>query len=296
MEKESILVKEFLAYLQVEKGLSENTILAYGSDITDLYGYLAGRCLVTEVNHTLLSGYLLFLKETGLAPATIARKLASIKAFYSYLTLEKVMCENPTDLLSSFRQGRSLPEVLSVEEVDRLLTQPRGVSPGALRDRAMLELLYAAGLRVSELITLERDNLNLSLGYVRCIGKGERERIVPVGKKAISALTSYLRSGYPQLRASGATKVIFLNVRGKGISRQAVWQIIKKYASKAGIHKDVSPHTLRHSFATHLLDNGADLRVVQELLGHVDITTTQIYTHLSNRRLREIYQRFHPRA
>ncbi len=290
----------FLAYLKVEKGAADNTISAYEGDLRQFLNYLQEKGPVKtpgEVQRPLLTAYLLHLQQEGFAPATIARKEAAIKAFFRYLAAEGIIEDNPARLLHTPRQSQSLPDVLSEEEVEILLQQPRGASPQALRDRAILEVLYAAGLRVSELVSLDRRDLNLELGYVRCRGKGNKERIVPLGQMAIQAAKSYLRSGRSQLlRPPGREEAFFLNLRGKRITRQAVWQILKKYAQKAGIEKSISPHTLRHSFATHLLDNGADLRIVQELLGHVSIATTQIYTHVSNRRLREVYSKYHPRA
>lgn len=292
-------LKSFLAYLKVERGLADNTISAYERDLRQFLNYLqdetSGKTL-QEVRRPLLTIYLLYLQKEGFAPASIARKEAALKAFYRYLAAEGIIGENPARLLNSPRQGQSLPDILSEKEVEILLQQPRGVSPQALRDRAILEVLYATGLRVSELVALDRKDLNLELGYVRCLGKGDKERIVPLGQKAIRAAKSYLRSGRPQLVHPPEGEAFFLNLRGKRITRQAVWQILKKYAQRATIDKSISPHTLRHSFATHLLDHGADLRVVQELLGHVSITTTQIYTHVSNKRLREVYNACHPRA
>ncbi len=292
-------LRSFLAYLKVERGLADNTISAYERDLRQFLNYLqdetSGKTL-QEVRRPLLTIYLLYLQKEGFAPASIARKEAALKAFYRYLAAEGIIGENPARLLNSPRQGQSLPDILSEKEVEILLQQPRGVSPQALRDRAILEVLYATGLRVSELVALDRKDLNLELGYVRCLGKGDKERIVPLGQKAIRAAKSYLRSGRPQLVHPPEGEAFFLNLRGKRITRQAVWQILKKYAQRAAIDKSISPHTLRHSFATHLLDHGADLRVVQELLGHVSITTTQIYTHVSNKRLREVYNACHPRA
>ncbi|MGI6142304.1 MAG: site-specific tyrosine recombinase XerD [bacterium] len=292
-------LRSFLAYLKVERGLADNTISAYERDLRQFLNYLqdetSGKTL-QEVRRPLLTIYLLYLQKEGFAPASIARKEAALKAFYRYLAAEGIIGENPARLLNSPRQGQSLPDILSEKEVEILLQQPRGVSPQALRDRAILEVLYATGLRVSELVALDRKDLNLELGYVRCLGKGDKERIVPLGQKAIRAAKSYLRSGRPQLVHPPEGEAFFLNLRGKRITRQAVWQILKKYAQRATIDKSISPHTLRHSFATHLLDHGADLRVVQELLGHVSITTTQIYTHVSNKRLREVYNACHPRA
>ncbi|MFY9417386.1 MAG: site-specific tyrosine recombinase XerD [bacterium] len=303
MGKEKIGFSElasFLIYLRVEKGVAENTLAAYEGDLRQFLAYLQEKTdmeNLREVQRPLLTLYLLHLQKEGFAPATIARKEAAIRAFFRYLAAEGMIGENPARLLNSPRQRQALPDVLSEDEVELLLRQPRGVSPQALRDRAILEVLYATGLRVSELVALDRKDINLELGYVRCRGKGDKERIVPLGQMAIQAAKSYLRSGRSQLlRPPGREEAFFLNLRGKRITRQAVWQILKKYAQKAGIEKSISPHTLRHSFATHLLDNGADLRIVQELLGHVSIATTQIYTHVSNRRLREVYSKYHPRA
>lgn len=289
----------FLTYLRVERGLADNTILAYEGDLVQFFTYLhaeMGIGSALSVERSVLSSYLLFLKEIGLAPASVTRKAASLKAFYRFLTSENMIGENPARLLQSPQQGQLLPDVLSEKEVENLLRQPRGVSPRALRDRAMLETLYATGLRASELVGLDRRDINLDLGYVRCWGKGAKERIVPLGSMAIQAVNSYLRSGRPQMLGPYEAPALFLNVRGRRITRQALWQILKKYAVEARINKSISPHTLRHSFATHMLDHGADLRIVQELLGHVSIATTQMYTHISNQRLHQVYEKFHPRA
>ncbi len=289
----------FLAYLKVERGLADNTVSAYEVDLKQFLSFLdaeMGLGSPLTIGGLILSTYLSFLKREGLASATIARKTASLKAFYRFLSSENIIEENPARRLSSPRQRQLLPDVLSEKEVEALLKQPRGVSPSALRDRAMLETLYATGLRASELTGLDRSDLNIKLGYVRCWGKGARERIVPLGGKAVQAAVGYLRSGRPQMLGPHETGALFLNVRGRRITRQALWQILKKHAQGAKINKNVSPHTLRHSFATHLLDNGADLRIVQELLGHVSIATTQVYTHISNRRLHQVYEKYHPRA
>lgn len=293
------ILRTFLAYLKVERGLAPNTIAAYERDLCQFFEFLwEERAIASplDVGRPTLTAYLLYLKRKGLTPASVARKVASLKAFYRFLAAEGLVPENPAQLLNSPRQDQALPQVLSQEEVEALLRQPQGVSPQALRDRAIMEVLYATGLRVSELVALDRGDLNLNLGYVRCVGKGARERIVPMGRKAIQAVTSYLRSGRPQLVRDPREEALFVNSRGKRITRQALWQMLKKYAQQAAIKKKISPHILRHSFATHLLDNGADLRIVQELLGHVNIATTQIYTHVSNRRLRQVYEECHPRA
>ena len=292
-------LKYFLDYLRVERGFAANTVLAYEGDLRQFFAYLTHELGIASpllVEEHVLSSYLSFLRGKGFAPASLARKAASLKAFYRFLIEENILGENPTRFLHSPQQDKLLPDVLSEGEVEALLKQPRGVSPRALRDRAMLETLYATGLRASELVGLNRRDLDLNLAYVRCLGKGGKERIVPLGGKAIEAVVSYLRSGRPQLMGTTMTEAFFVNVRGRRITRQALWQILKKYAQGAGIKKNISPHTLRHSFATHLLDNGADLRIVQELLGHVSIATTQIYTHISNQRLHQVYEKYHPRA
>jgi len=291
-------IEEFINYLAVEKGLAKNTLLAYDRDLTQYYSYLSKRGITswqeTEQNNILV--FLMYLQGQGQTSNSISRKLAAIKSFYRFLALDNYLPENPAQLLSSPKLERRLPRVLDVQEVESLLAAPKGGGPVALRDRAMLELLYATGLRVSELVTLPLIEVNLSLGYLKCLGKGAKERIVPLGSLAQEAIEAYLAKGRPMLLKGASSLYLFLNQQGKPLTRQGFWKIIKKYAQEAKIIKQITPHTLRHSFATHLLENGADLRSVQEMLGHVDISTTQIYTHLTKQKLKEIYDSTHPRA
>lgn len=295
MEK---LLANFLNYLTVERGLAGNTREAYGRDLRDFFGFLARRniCSVLEADKHLITAYLIELQKAGKVPATIARHLAAVKGFFRFLVNEGVQEKDPTINLETPRLRPKLPHILSVEEVDRLLKQPDTGRVDGLRDKAMLEVIYGTGLRVSELCSLNVDDLNSDLGYVRCIGKGSKERIVPIGGPAIEAVNTYLRLSRVKLLKRAAEKALFLNCHGRRLTRQGFWKLIKKYTELAGIRKEITPHTLRHSFATHLLENGADLRSVQEMLGHADITTTQIYTHLTRNKIREIYSRTHPRA
>ncbi len=295
----SHLLEDFLTYLNVERGLANNTIESYGRDLRQYLKYLDekkhGMPLKNTTQATVV-GYLLFLQAQGRATATLSRSLAAIKAFYHFLAGERLIEHDPTINLDAPRQEKRLPRVLSVDEVARLLEQPDLKAPGGIRDRAMLEVLYATGLRVSELVSLTIDDINLEEGYVRCIGKGSKERIVPLGSVAGKYLAFYVNHARKFLAASPGETILFLNHHGNRLTRQGFWKIIKKYAGHTGINRDITPHTLRHSFATHLLENGADLRSVQEMLGHADISTTQIYTHLTRGKLKEVYDRTHPRA
>lgn len=284
----------FLDYLLLERGLAENTLRAYRRDLDDYLAFLTRAGLGLEAGEAVPS-YLRDLQTRGCAPATRARRLSCLRRFYRFLASEGLVGADPTAAVPSPRRGLKLPRVLTVGEVDRLLTQPRTSTPTGLRDRAMLELLYATGLRVSELVELKVADVNVAQGYVRCLGKGQRERVVPFGSMAARYLRAYLTEVRPRLVAR-RSPYLFVNRRGRPLSRQAMWKLIKKYARRAGIDKTIGPHVLRHSFATHLLENGADLRTVQELLGHADISTTQIYTHVSAAHLREVYARAHPRA
>jgi integrase/recombinase XerD len=284
----------FLDYLLLERGLAENTLRAYRRDLDDYLAFLARAGLDLEAGDA-VPCYLRDLQARGCAPATRARRLSCLRRFYRFLTLEGLVGTDPTAAVPSPRRGLKLPRVLTADEVDRLLTQPRTSTPTGLRDRAMLELLYATGLRVSELVALKVADVNVAQGYVRCLGKGQRERVVPFGSVAARYLQAYLTEVRPRLVAR-RSPYLFVNRQGRPLSRQALWKLIKKYARGAGIDKTIGPHVLRHSFATHLLENGADLRTVQELLGHADISTTQIYTHVSTAHLREVYARAHPRA
>lgn len=289
----------FLEYLTVELGLSANTRQAYERDLRlfcKTLGFKNSDALV-NVCREQITGYMTQLKEKGLAAATIARKLAAIKAFYRFMTAEGYMDANPAEVVEAGTKGIKLPRVLSEDEVVRLLNQPDITTAEGFRDRTMLEVLYATGMRVSELINLTLERVDLNMKYIIAFGKGSKERIVPLGSVAAEFLQQYLEKVRPKLTHAGRnTNIVFLALGGHELTRQRFWQIIRTYGRKANINKALTPHILRHSFATHLLDNGADLRSVQELLGHSDISTTQIYTHLTNKRLRDIYAKAHPRA
>lgn len=289
----------FLEYLTVELGLSANTRQAYERDLRlfcKTLGLKNSDALV-NVSREQITGYMTQLKEKGLAAATIARKLAAIKAFYRFMTAEGYMDANPAEVVEAGTKGIKLPRVLSEDEVVRLLNQPDITTAEGFRDRTMLEVLYATGMRVSELINLTLDRVDLNMKYIIAFGKGSKERIVPLGSVAAEFLQQYLEKVRPKLTHEDRnTNIVFLAFGGHELTRQRFWQIIRAYGRKANINKALTPHILRHSFATHLLDNGADLRSVQELLGHSDISTTQIYTHLTNKRLRDIYAKAHPRA
>lgn len=289
----------FLEYLTVELGLSANTRQAYERDLRlfcKTLGFKNSDALV-NVSREQITGYMTQLKEKGLAAATIARKLAAIKAFYRFMTAEGYMDTNPAEVVEAGTKGIKLPRVLSEDEVVRLLNQPDITTAEGFRDRTMLEVLYATGMRVSELINLTLERVDLNMKYIIAFGKGSKERIVPLGSVAAEFLQQYLEKVRPKLtHADRNTNIVFLAFGGHELTRQRFWQIIRAYGRKANINKALTPHILRHSFATHLLDNGADLRSVQELLGHSDISTTQIYTHLTNKRLRDIYAKAHPRA
>ena len=288
-----------MEYLTVELGLSANTRQAYERDLRLLcktLGFKNSDALV-NVSREQITGYMTQLKEKGLAAATIARKLAAIKAFYRFMTAEGYMDANPAEVVEAGTKGIKLPRVLSEDEVVRLLNQPDIKTAEGFRDRTMLEVLYATGMRVSELINLTLERVDLNMKYIIAFGKGSKERIVPLGSVAAEFLQQYLEKVRPKLTHEDRnTNIVFLAFGGHELTRQRFWQIIRAYGRKANINKALTPHILRHSFATHLLDNGADLRSVQELLGHSDISTTQIYTHLTNKRLRDIYAKAHPRA
>lgn len=289
-------VEQFLNFLTVEKGFSGNTISAYRNDLSQFCHFAEARNGAALEKSSILE-YLLELRSRQYAPSTVARKTAALRSFCHYLTAEGQIREDPTEHLDSPRVGKPLPKAISTREVDQLLAQARQAdTPEAVRDAAMLELLYATGMRVSELVNLNVDDLNLTAGYVRCFGKGSKERIIPINGPAVGAIEKYLSSARNVLVRRPDQRALFLNHRGDRLTRQGFWLIIKTYARKAGIVSDITPHTLRHSFATHLLSRGADLRSVQELLGHANISTTQIYTHLDSARLRKVYDEAHPRA
>ncbi len=291
------LILDFLAYLELERGLSRNTLDAYRSDLLQFGAFLDRRRLVAvRATHGEIAA---FLSELAVAASTRARKIACLRSFYRHLRREGVIEHDPTAELRGPRKPQRLPRVLTREQVARLLGQPRGTEPLALRDRALLEVMYACGLRASEAVGLELADIDLEEGLLCARGKGSKERIVPIGRQAVAALLAYCRSGRPALlRASspGAQVRLFLNSRGSGLTRQGLYKIVQGHARHAGLQERMSPHTLRHSFATHLLAGGCDLRSLQEMLGHADLATTQVYTHLSAERLKDAYFSAHPRA
>lgn len=297
-----MFLDDYIYYLSIEKGLSDNTIDGYVRDLEVFARYLKDRCgldtddpSVIEKEHIL--NYFMEITKAGRSRRTQSRYLASIKSWFRYLLREKRITSDPTSIMESPKGEKKLPDVLSVEEVEGLLEMPDMTKDLGIRDRAMLEILYGAGLRISELLGLHLEDINLELGFIRCIGKGSKERIIPIGEIALEALEGYLDSTRSRILKPGSrSKILFLNQRGGGMSRQGFFKILKAYGRKAGINKHLSPHTLRHSFATHLLENGADLRSVQEMLGHADISTTEIYTHLSIRHIKKVYDKAHPRA
>ncbi len=291
------LVDRFLEHLVVERGLAQNSLEAYRRDLTRYAAYLKGRRKqATVLDRAEVPRYLLSLREAGLGPRSVARHLSAIRQFHRFLVREGHATDDPTAHLESPRPWRRLPTVLSSDEVERLLAPRESTTPQAFRDRAMLEVMYASGLRVSELVGLRLADVNLAAGIVRVVGKGDKERLVPLGDVAAEALRAYLAQGRPRLERGRASPHLFLGRHGRGLTRQMFWLLLKRSVRSAGITKPVTPHTLRHSFATHLLERGADLRSVQLMLGHADISTTQLYTHLSRAHLKAIYDKYHPRA
>ena len=291
-------VGKFLESLEYEKGLSQNTLESYGADLRDYQMFLQDHSSETliDVAPSTIVGYLMFLRRKGRSTATVARRLASIKSFYRFLLKEGYIDKDPSENLSSPSLERRLPKVLTLAEIERLLDQPDPSTPIGLRDKAILEVLYATGLRVSELTNLDLGDVDLREGFVRCIGKGSKERVVPLGEIAIASTRSYIENGRPTLIFDQKELSLFVNQNGGRMTRQSIWKLVKKYSERARIPKEVTPHTIRHSFATHLLEHGADIRSVQEMLGHADISTTQIYTHVTKDRLKDVYAKSHPRA
>jgi integrase/recombinase XerD len=296
------LVLDFLSYLELERGLARNTLNAYRTDLLQYGGFLAEHGLDALAARPADIGDFLADLATGngrpaCSAATVHRKTACLRSFYKHLRRDELIGDDPTAALSAPRRAKKLPQVLNYAEVQRLLTAPRGSEPTVLRDRALLEVMYACGLRASETIGLEMSDLDLREGLLRARGKGSKERIVPLGRKAIAAISAYLRGGRPKLVPAERHEArLFVNFRGGPLSRQGLYKIVQRHAREAGLAGQMSPHTLRHSFATHLLAGGCDLRAVQEMLGHADIATTQMYTHLSGERLKEAYFEAHPRA
>lgn len=292
------LIERFIHYLAVERGLSHNTLESYQRDLICYTEYLRQNG-VSDINQTRRSnviGYLADLQQKGRATSTISRNLASIRAFYTFLLRDGMVDGDPTANMESPKIEKRLPHVLSVQEVEFLLEAPDLSTGAGIRDKAMLELLYATGIRVSELVSLNLEDVNINMGFLKCYGKGAKERIIPLGSVSLNILKDYLDTARGKLLRQDQELSLFLNHHGQRLTRQGFWKIIKKYARSANITREITPHTLRHSFATHLLENGADLRSVQEMLGHADISTTQIYTHVTKSRLKEVYAKAHPRA
>ncbi|OLD65363.1 MAG: site-specific tyrosine recombinase XerD [Acidobacteria bacterium 13_1_40CM_2_68_10] len=295
--KAEVLIDDFLHYLTVERGLAKNSVLAYGRDLAKFRRFLAAKARhPRQVRQGEINEFARRLSGDGLSAKSIARALNAIRMFYRYLVMESIVPEDPTAQVRGPRTLKSLPRYLTLEEVDHLLAAPDDSTPLGARDAAMVGLLYATGLRVSELISLRVRDLNLDAGYLRCVGKGSKERVVPLGRRAAQRLRAYLDGARPAILGGGSHPSLFLNNRAGPMSRQGFWKILKKYGRAVGLRGTLSPHVLRHSFATHLLERGADLRSVQMMLGHADISTTQIYTHINRERLRKIYRDFHPRA
>ncbi len=296
-------IDNFIIYLKVEKNASPRTIESYQNDIWQFIDFLADELKMPgedirpeQVDHLAVRKHLALLQRSGVKRTTIARKMASLRAFFRYLTREEILSVNPLSHVSSPKLEKRLPEVLSQDGAWALVQAPDTGTPAGLRDRAILEVLYSSGLRVSELVGLDLGDLDLSVGYVRVMGKGSRERIVPVGSYAVKAVKRYLTAGRPLLDKKKAGQALFLNKDGGRLTTRSIRNIVDKYVEQVSIQRKISPHTLRHSFATHLLDGGADLRSVQELLGHVKMSTTQIYTHVSREKLMAVYEKNHPRA
>lgn len=291
------LIAAFLDYLSVERGLSGNTISSYREDLGYFMGFLNSRHIegLSQTTRKDITDFMLAQRDKGIGASSVARRLAAIKSFYRFLVRERILKTDPTILIDSPKLWKKIPETVSVNEIDALLNQPNIRDKQGIRDKAILETLYASGMRVSEAANLKLNNVNLDVGFLRCIGKGNKERVIPLGKKAISSINRYLELSRPRLLGAKENEFLFLNRFGNRISRQSLWKIIGRYAREAGIKKAIRPHILRHSFATHLLERGADLRSVQEMLGHANISTTQIYTHINKDRLKSIHRMFHPR-
>lgn len=292
-----VQVENFINFLERDKRLSLNTLQSYRRDIEQYTTYLReiNATNISATNKTTVIAYLLHLQKKGRATSTISRNLASIRSFYQFLHKNKIIDLDPTSELESPKVEKKLPQILSTQEVELLLDQPKCLDLKGIRDKAMLELLYATGIRVSELISLNLTDINLDLGFIKC-NKGTRERSIPIGSISVAAVNEYLLKSRNFLIQDANEEALFVNVNGKRLTRQGFWKIIKHYKNQANINKDITPHTLRHSFAAHLLENGADLRSIQEMLGHSDISSTQIYAQIAKNKIKEIYKKTHPRA
>ena len=295
-KKSETLIAQFTDFLLVERGLSSNTINAYRHDLQNFAKFFENNSELSllEVKHEDIAKYLGNLGDRQLASSTLDRKMDSMRTFYKFLVAERYINDNPTLMIEPLRSWSKLPTVLSIAEMESLINKPDISKPLGLRDKALLEIMYACGLRVSELVNLRITDLNPEIGYLRCLGKGNKERVVPVGSMALEAVKNYLNSGRPILNPK--EDWLFINYKGDKLTRDGVRHIIQEIAESVGIQKKITPHTLRHCFATHLLERGADLRSLQEMLGHASISTTQIYTHVNSERLRQIHSKFHPRG
>lgn len=291
-------IDDFLNYLAVERGLADNTLLAYRRDLTKYAVFLKERRVEqgSQVSRQHVTDFMFHQKTKGLSATSICRALSAIKMFHRFLVREGLAPEDPTNLVDTPKLWKRVPDAMTTGEVEAMINATQGNGWQVIRDKAILELFYASGMRVSELVNLNVESINFDIGYVRCIGKGRKERIIPVGKRAREAVQRYCETARKRLMKEKKSPVLFVSRLGKKISRQSIWKLIKGYARKAKIQKEIKPHTLRHSFATHLLEHGADLRSVQEMLGHSDISTTQIYTHVDRERLKSIHKQFHPRG
>ncbi|MDD5097531.1 MAG: site-specific tyrosine recombinase XerD [Candidatus Omnitrophica bacterium] len=291
------LIDSFLDYLSVERGLAKNTITAYREDLNIYLDFISscGINALSKITKNDITEFMLFEKNKGISPISISRRLAAIRMFHRFLARERILKTDPTTLIDSPKLWKKVPDTLSLNEVELLIAQPDPRNFQGARDRAILESLYATGMRVSEATNLKASNINLDIGFLRCIGKGNKERVIPLGKKAIQSIKRYLEFSRLHFLKKKTSEFLFINRSGNKISRQSIWKLIKQYALQARIKKPIKVHTLRHSFATHLLERGADLRSVQEMLGHSNISTTQIYTHIDKDRLKSIHKMFHPR-
>jgi integrase/recombinase XerD len=291
-------IDDFLSFLSLERGLSKNTVNAYGRDLFQFSEFCRSHGVNSpaEISEEVLSSFMGALRAEKMASTSISRKISAIRTFSKYLCREGELTINRAAQVDTPKLPKRLPKILPLDEVERLLAAPDLTTPAGIRDRAMLEVLYATGLRVSELVGLNLSDLNLQVGFLRCLGKGSKERIVPLGKFAVDYVSQYLARGRPTFVKSNSGGGLFLSNRGSKITRVGFWKLLKRYAALAGITRPLTPHTLRHSFATHLLERGADLRAIQEMLGHASLSTTQIYTHVTRERLRQVYKESHPRA
>ena len=295
------LSENYIHFLSIEKGLANNSIDSYLRDISKFFTFLNEELKmdvnnIEDISKEHLLKYFKQININGLSKRTQARYIASLKSYFRFLIREAVIKKDPTDIIDTPKKDKKLPDYLSIAEIERLLQSVDVTTTLGYRDRTMLEITYGAGLRVSELLNLKTEDINLELGFIRCYGKGNKERIIPIGEIALDYLSLYLKNIRPKIQKNMKSKELFLNSRGRSMSRQGFFKILQNYGKKAGIKKHLSPHTLRHSFATHLLENGADLRSVQEMLGHSDISTTEIYTHLSMKQIKKVYDKTHPRA